>query len=306
MAKARRCILLILTCLSFVFISFVDADQKKLKVHFVSVGYGDAIFIEFPDDTNMLIDAGDRDGAAQLIGYLKLLKVYKIDTVMITQPKKEHFEGLLSLVRKLRIERVLINGDDNSDQGYDELFKLFYKYQIPVRTIKRGSSLNVASKGIDFKILNPENLNATPNGNSIVSWIRYNKVSIVLMADIERAQQQALLELYPEINETNVLQVPHHGSTMIDALYDLPDKTSYIMSTGKNEWGIPWEDDLKKFKGAVYRTDKMGTILVETDGEKVSIIPRGLVVDKPPQKEKIKNKVPEKEMSAQPLNLKKE
>ena len=44
----------------------------KLKVHFIDVGQGDAIYIQFPDGKDMLIDSGDRDSeiTEDLIAYL--------------------------------------------------------------------------------------------------------------------------------------------------------------------------------------------------------------------------------------------
>ena len=41
-----------------------------MNIHFINVGYGDAILIEIPDDRTILIDAGDRKHASYLRKYL--------------------------------------------------------------------------------------------------------------------------------------------------------------------------------------------------------------------------------------------
>jgi hypothetical protein len=63
---------------------------EQLTVHFLDVGQGDAILIQFPNDSVMLVDAGpDEDGAA-VISYLKQQGVKKIDYLVATHPHADH------------------------------------------------------------------------------------------------------------------------------------------------------------------------------------------------------------------------
>ncbi|MBU2573855.1 MAG: MBL fold metallo-hydrolase, partial [Elusimicrobia bacterium] len=54
----------------------------QLKVYFVDVGQGDAIYIEFPNGKNALIDGGP--SGAKIQDFLKAKGVAKIDYVALT------------------------------------------------------------------------------------------------------------------------------------------------------------------------------------------------------------------------------
>ena len=45
-------------------------DEDGLLVHFVDVGQGDSIIIEFPDNKKMIIDAGPSGSATKLLDYI--------------------------------------------------------------------------------------------------------------------------------------------------------------------------------------------------------------------------------------------
>lgn len=50
--------------------SMVESNDR-LMVHFISVGQGDAIAINLPNDEVMLIDAGPNDNSVTLTNYIK-------------------------------------------------------------------------------------------------------------------------------------------------------------------------------------------------------------------------------------------
>lgn len=45
--------------------------QGKLKAHFIDVGQADSIYIELPNNNDILIDAGNRSDGATVVGYLR-------------------------------------------------------------------------------------------------------------------------------------------------------------------------------------------------------------------------------------------
>ena len=52
-------------------------EVRPLRAHFIDVGYGDAILIEFQDTTTMLIDAGETRYSSRLMSYLKANQIRK-------------------------------------------------------------------------------------------------------------------------------------------------------------------------------------------------------------------------------------
>ena len=98
----HRFVISLLAFFSFV-ASAVAQGETTLRVHFIDVGYADAILLEFSppagrglpaDTTTMLVDAGDAKHSSRLISYLKSHQIKKIDTVVITHPHQNHFGGL--------------------------------------------------------------------------------------------------------------------------------------------------------------------------------------------------------------------
>lgn len=69
---------------------------KDLKVHFIDVGQGDCILIEFPDDKVMMVDTGDNtnaDGVKNEIvisNYLSDLNITTIDYLLLTHQDSDH------------------------------------------------------------------------------------------------------------------------------------------------------------------------------------------------------------------------
>ncbi|MDR1573992.1 MAG: hypothetical protein LBS24_06750 [Clostridiales Family XIII bacterium] len=91
-------ILFLLSALVFVLAGCADnpvnpPEQKPapepkaafLRAHFIDVGQGDASFIEFPNGTTMLIDAGDIGRGDDVAEYIKSLGYSAIDFLVATR-----------------------------------------------------------------------------------------------------------------------------------------------------------------------------------------------------------------------------
>lgn len=63
-----------------------------LKIHFVDVGQGDCIIIEFPDGKNMIIDSGDEsdDNEEAISTYASKLNITKFDYMLLTHQDADH------------------------------------------------------------------------------------------------------------------------------------------------------------------------------------------------------------------------
>lgn len=82
-----------------------EASTDKLKIHFIDIGQGDCIFIQFPDGKNMLIDSGKKgvhtDGGKTNLNvikdYLSGLNVSKITVALATHADEDHIGNLAEL-----------------------------------------------------------------------------------------------------------------------------------------------------------------------------------------------------------------
>lgn len=88
--------------------------ENELRVHYLDVGQGDCIFIEFPDDTVMLIDSGDgrntgeTDTSRYIVGYLEDLGVEVIDYLMLTHSDADHAGNMVEILDAFEVEKAYV------------------------------------------------------------------------------------------------------------------------------------------------------------------------------------------------------
>ncbi|VAX38154.1 hypothetical protein MNBD_UNCLBAC01-579 [hydrothermal vent metagenome] len=253
---------------------FSTPSVNPLRIHFIDVGYGDAILIEFPDASTMMIDAAEAHYADNVLAYLQSLNIQRIDTAIITHPHVNHFEGFSLIVEHMPIGRVLINGDANTEEGYEELLEVFNKKSIAVKKIVRGDLLDQLPLDIIIKILHPKELDESVNNNSIVLKLSYKNKSILFMGDVEINAQEKLFEEFADLTDVDYVKVPHHGGPLSEQFIQKFKNTDFIISTGPNEWGLPDDNALSRLSGKILRTDTLGTIILQSDGEAIEhVIP---------------------------------
>lgn len=83
--------------------------EGELKIHFIDVGQGDCIFIQFPDGKTMLIDGGEnRTAVAQgIINYLLALyeqEEVTVDYLMLTHCDSDHCGSLDEVIKSDKID----------------------------------------------------------------------------------------------------------------------------------------------------------------------------------------------------------
>lgn len=86
-----------------------------MKMHFINVGYGEAIFVERNGFT-ILIDGGTNrpeeyecPGCIRVTEYLESLGVNQIDLVIITHIHDDHIGGITDIIRNFPVKQVWIN-----------------------------------------------------------------------------------------------------------------------------------------------------------------------------------------------------
>jgi len=248
-------------------------EQENLKVHFISVGYGDAILIQLPDHKSILIDSGTKDSAAELVDYLKALNISTIEAVFITHPHDNHFGGMSAVIDNFLVKHLYSNGDDRSvDEGYAPLMAKIKDKKIPLIVLRKGDKLNFTTPDVEFLILNPEKLSKSTNQDSLVSWFRFKESSFLFTADINQEQQKEIIDSFPEIKRADCIQVPHHGGKVSRRFAAFFGQKYFVVSTGEDESGKPYINELEKIRGKILRTDQRGTIVLESNGKTVWVI----------------------------------
>ncbi len=246
---------------------------RPWRIYFVDVRYGDAIFMELPFLAGgLLLDAGSAKHASRLIAFLKAKDIHNIHTAIITHPHENHFGGLREVALQMPIGRLLHNGDSNAQEGYASLLNDLQHKKIPTAILRRTQSIKDLSI-VTLDVLNPPDLSGSPNDDAIVLWIKYGKTSVLFLSDVGMQRQKELLRLFPEIRQADCVQIPHHGGPLSDEFIEAFQGKIFIVSTGPNPWGTPHEERLEQLGGTIYRTDRDGTVMIESNGHSLKVSP---------------------------------
>lgn len=253
-----------------------NSQRGVLKVHFIDVGQGDCTLIQTPDKKDILIDAGNNKDSRRIVAYLKRQGVNKLDIVIGTHPHKDHIGSLDSVLKIFPIGQVVMPEVIYTTNYYRDVIRVVKKKKLIITTAKQGLKLDFGTK-INAVLLAPISSNYEDiNNYSAVLKLTYNNNTFLFTGDAEGISEAEMLEKGYEL-KSEVLKVGHHGSSSSTTLGFLkgvsPDYA--IISVGKgNDFGHPAQRTLDKLnteKVKILRTDALGTILFESDGNIVTL-----------------------------------
>lgn len=261
----------------FVFLKVWQAYHPLLSIAFLDVSEGDASFLEFPDGDCCLVDGGRRSayvdyGEKVLIPFLRSKGIERLNTVIVTHPDADHYGGLITIIRKFNVERLLINGSDKITFLYRKLLTTARNNGVPVYNIHSGEVFWVG--GYPMYVLNPpilKGLDLSSNEGSIVFKFGYGEKTFLFTGDFSNR----ILKLPSDLLPSTVLKFPHHGAEFGNERRFLsnvhPEVTT--ISVGENNiYGHPAGKNiaiLDSLHSRIYRTDRDGAIILRTDGKRM-------------------------------------
>jgi competence protein ComEC len=255
-----------------------NAATKNLAVHFIDVGQGDSIYIKTPNGEDILIDAGNKSKGKDVVNYLKKQKVDDIEVMIATHPDADHIGGLDEVLYAFKVESVYAPKVSHTTQAYKDFLTAVKKEKLTIKTAKLDVTLPLKDKSIKAKFIGPvkEYKTSDLNNWSAVLHINYNKTSFLFTGDAELQSEKDMIAK-KVLSKVDVLKVGHHGAkeTTTDAFLKAVQPKYAVISVGaKNSYKHPTNEvlnRLKNVKATVYRTDKHGSIVVSSDGKKISI-----------------------------------
>jgi len=87
-----------------------QANQSFLEVTFLDVGQGDAIFIETPQNQQILIDGGPTSNILEKLGKEMPFWDRTIDLVVLTHPDSDHVSGFIEVLQRYQVANILWTG----------------------------------------------------------------------------------------------------------------------------------------------------------------------------------------------------
>lgn len=252
------------------------SENSSFKVHFIDVGQGDAALI-LCDDKSMLIDGGKSSASNIIYTYLKKQGISYLDYLVCSHADADHVGGLSGALSAVPVGTVYAPKTEADTEAYQNFKRKVLEQNLEIQHPEHGSSFEFGSSTV--KVLAPVYENADDRNNtSIVLKIIYGDTSFLFTGDAEDESEKAMIAQGYDLSAT-VLKVSHHGSagaTSYRFLREvLPEYA--VISVGKdNTYGHPTEKVLSLLRDAdakVFRTDKQGDIIAESDGKTVKITP---------------------------------
>jgi competence protein ComEC len=253
-------------------------SRGTLRVAFLNVGQGDAIFIESPTHNQILLDGGPGTAVLGELGRVMPFYDRSLDAVMMSHPNLDHFAGFIEVLRRYSVGYDLESGRSHTIPEYTAFTTAVAERGVKKIFLRRGTTIDLGG-GAVLIILSPEerdmgakNLNDT----MVVARLVYGKTAFLLTGDMEKGLEARLVKNGDALS-AQVLKVGHHGSkTSSSEIFLQAVRPEYsVIEVGKNSYGHPTQEILTRLAtahSAIFRTDTDGTIIFESDGENVSII----------------------------------
>lgn len=285
MLKNRHLISLLVLSIMVVGLSLLGGvGSSTLSVAVLDVGQGQCIVICTPNGRIIVVDCGSTDSRnggrnASIIArnYLKSMGKSRIDIVVLSHPHDDHLNGLPDLLKKMPAKQVLDIGVPVASPDYNRLAEIINNTRPRYRVVSRDTSALI-DKGVCLTVLHPEHIRNYPdlNENSMVMRFKYGKISFLIASDAGFLAECEMLSARLLVNST-VLVVGHHGSEMASSsewLRAVSPEVAVISVGRRNTYGHPSKEvllQLQRLKVKVYRTDKNGAVVFNTDGASLRV-----------------------------------
>jgi len=257
-----------------VWYSYFSPENKNLRVTYLDVGQGDSTLIQFPDGKVALIDGGPDKKVLEDLG--RKLPFYKrgIDVVFLSHPHADHMVGLIYVLQRYKVGRVVVTEGIHETPEYREFIDIVKNKNIPMTLAREGVAFDF-SGGVKMNTLYPHTgiSSDNPNDLSEVLLLTFRNNEFLFTGDLEKDATESMLSRSKKLR-VDVVKVPHHGSkdAYDENLYAMLKPEVAVISVGENKYGHPSLMTLSFFEkiGIKYfRTDKEGDISLFSDGNNV-------------------------------------
>ncbi len=170
-------------------------QRKELRVTHLNVGQGDAAVVELPGSKVMLIDAGgtavgDFDtGEAIVAPYLRSRKILKVDYLVVTHPRIDHYGGMRAIASEFSPQEFWSGAARGQTNRFEDLEE----------TLERRKILRVALDDRQpCRKIDQVNLCALypaiekSDEGSVVLRLEYGKLRYLFAGDIDKRDETAI------------------------------------------------------------------------------------------------------------------
>ncbi len=240
--------------------------NNNLLVHFICVGQGDAVAVNFPNWKLALIDAGPTVKTGDYLAYLNERVVNTkrnktIDYYILTHADADHIGGALRVIKNYNVENLYMPKVETDSQTYMNLKTYVDENKINVKQYEATVLLEGNCEFEIFELL--DYLDA--NNSCPLIKLTYNNKSFLFTGDLEAKAEKDYVEKYGNKLDCDVLKVGHHGSkySTCDEFLAVSTPEYAVISSG-NMYGHPNEETIERLNNVhanIVRTDTVGSVM---------------------------------------------
>lgn len=245
---------------------------NELKVHYIDVDNGDAIFIDY-GDYDILIDTGAKDKGKLVAEYLRNLDTDDIEILVITNFNDEHIGGLSEVLKEFRVDTLI-------HSGIKSISTIINDYETG---LAEGTSMEIIrdrdltydlGNGALFHIIETGDNYKNDNNNSVISLLEHNNVKLLFTGDIE---SDAIADNLNKFSDVDILKVGNHGSEVSTSqeFLDITKPEAAIISASNTVENSDFYQKtielLEENNIDTHNTWDDGSIIVNTDGFNYSV-----------------------------------
>lgn len=271
----------VLVALEFV-ARYSGRTHGELRITALDVGQGDALLVDLPDGSLMVVDGGGLvgspvdTGARVLAPALRARRRTRVDVVVLSHPHPDHFTGLLHGLDDVEIGEIWDSGEVDARHSAPAWRAFLREQALRGVRIVRPPELCGAPRafgGATVEAISPCPLDddASTNDNSIVLRVELGARTALLMGDAERDTERVLVDRNGDALHADLLKVGHHGSRTSSSppFVAAVDPEDVFISCGvRNRFDHPHPNTMHTLEGRrVHRTDRGGEIRWTTNGE---------------------------------------
>lgn len=271
LSPALPCALSLFILLGVFWITRRDMLADRGTISVMDVGNGQCIAVTAGENT-VVIDCGSYgiagNAGSMLSGYLHAKGRADVDYLMLTHLHEDHAAGAVRLMNLMNVDVLILpdNTEDTDPGGMlEELLLTAEANDTEVMYITRDTVLRSGDISL-FIYESSERGRRDESG--IMSTVSVGDYDMLVTGDVEMSVERELVREH-ELEDTDLLIVPHHGSrysTSKELLEEASPETA-VISVGYNRYGHPTEEVLERLEEygiRVMRTDELGRIIIDT------------------------------------------